>query len=93
MEIEKHAHSVGQDLANESILQVPQITHTDPRHCKVLSQLGPNGFDNFALMGTRSYQGARLSRRHTRPRFSTMLVMRWRCCGYVSENYHMISPL
>src|SRR5262249_15636641 len=70
LEIEIHAHGVSQDLANEPILQVPQITHADPCHGKVLSQLGANCFNDFAPVRTRAYQVAWLSQRHTSPWWS-----------------------
>jgi hypothetical protein len=66
LEIEKHPNGVGQYLAHEPMLEVPQIMHADTRHRKVLGQLRPDCFDDFTPAGTRAHQAERLGRRHPR---------------------------
>ena len=67
LEIEKHAHGMGQDLANKPILEVPQIMHADTRYGKVLGELEADRFDDFAPASPCAYQAEWLGQRHTRP--------------------------
>jgi hypothetical protein len=64
--MEKHPDGVGQYLAPEPMLDVPQTTPVHTRHRTVLGPLSADGVDDEAPAGPWTHQAAWLGRRHTR---------------------------
>ena len=51
-EIEEHDHGVGEYLANQAMLIMPEVVRSGARYSKMLRQMRSNGFEQFSPPST-----------------------------------------